>query len=121
MVAPEHDDSVFGESEPLELVEDLADLRVGITHTRVIAADEIQSGRISDGTLLRNTLIVSRFAPIVMGFRGGVGGHLVVVGQRDGFRRIKIPILLRRDKREVRFVESYRKEEGLIGVGRQFL
>lgn len=52
MVALEHDDGIFGESEPLELIEDLADLRVGIAHTRIIAADEIESRGIGDGPFL---------------------------------------------------------------------
>ena len=43
MVAPEDDNGVFREPLGVECIEDFADLRIGVAHSRIVAVEELQS------------------------------------------------------------------------------
>ena len=114
MVTPQDDDSVFAESEAVELVEQLADLRIHVADGGVIAVLEL-AGEVIGNRLNRNTVIASHFIGVVPNrvFRS-VFWIEIVRCEFDRGRIIEVPVFFRRNKREMRLDESHREEKRLI-------
>ena len=63
VIAPEHDDGVRREAEPVEFVEHLAKLCVHVTHRRVIAVDEHARLIVADQPHFGNVAVLAQLAP----------------------------------------------------------
>ena len=113
MVAPQDDDGVVAQTKAIQFVEHLADLRVGIADRGVIAVLQLPGERVRHGAFLRRARISAQL--IAVGERvGGRVFRVIRIGrQLDGCRIVKVPIFLRRNKRQVGLREADRQEERL--------
>ena len=81
VVAPEDDDGVFREAEPVDGGDDLADLGIHITRGRVVAVDELTCEIIPDFTFFRDRLVSGNLTsrtsldrPLGRSLGGGIDG-----------------------------------------------
>ena len=112
VVAPENDDRVLAEIEPVEFVEQLAHLRVHVADRRVVAVLELTS-EVVRNRAFGNTVIIAQFTTgkdriIGRVFRAEFIGRELNLGWI-----VEVPVFFGRNKREVRFHETHGEEEGL--------
>ena len=121
VVAPKDDDGVVGKAEPVERIEELADLRVGVADAGIVAMDELAGGLAIHGTGGGNPGIGAELAGGVDSTVGCVLGRVVVVGDVDLVEVVEIPVFLRSIERQVRFEKADGEEERLVGRFRKSL
>ena len=113
VIAPEDDDGVFREIEPLQLIEHAADLRIGEAHAGVVAAQHLQRHRIRQRAGFWHTCVGAELAGVVDGNLRCVFGRVVVRGELQTAFGIEIPIFLGADEGQVRLEETGGDEKRL--------
>ena len=114
VVAPKYDDCVVGQAEAVELVEQLADLGVGIAHAGVIAVNQIAGRIIGERAFGRNLGIGPQFSRCVDRFIGRILRTVIGCGKLNLLAIVEVPVFLRGNKRQVRFEKSDGQEKRLV-------
>ena len=119
MVAPQNHDGIFGQSQPLDLVKNLADLGIGVADRRVVAMQEL-TGEIRRNGAFRNSMVEAQFTARQDGIAGGVLLLKGIRGQVDFRGVVEIPVFFRRNKGQVRLHKAYRQKKRLFFCGQFF-
>ena len=114
MIAPQHDDRVVGEPFFVERIQQSPDLRVGVADAGVVAVTqrlrELGGDRIARRhTRVRMDLAVRVAREFRRALRKSIGR-----GERNLIRVVEIPVLLRRDERQMRLQETDGQKERLL-------
>ncbi len=121
VIAPHDNDRVIGEIQLVERVEKLANLGIGVRQRGVISMKEFERLVGGKRTVLRNVAVVSQFSPICTGERWSVfRSDVIVLGQREVAAFVEVPVLLRRDERQMGLHEADREKERLVTVREAF-
>ena len=111
VVAPHEDDGILREINGAQLVQHLTDQCIDVTDARVVAVSQVGNFLSAQVAILGNVLIAFEFIPAPGGQFGRVLRVLRVGGQPEFFRRVKVPVLFRGTKWQVRFPETYGQKE----------
>ena len=98
----------------VELVEHAADLGVDVADAGVVAVDQLAGLLVGDVAPSPGCPSSPQFAPVVRAYSGAPTGWRVVLGERDVFGVVQVPVLLRGDERQVRLEEADGQEERLL-------
>ena len=112
MVAPENDDRISRQPQAIQLVQHPADLRIDETHGGVIAMDHGACLVIGQRPGFRDIAVISEFAPSGWSVGRCSLGWRAKLRQLEGIATVKVPVLFRRAKWQVRFEEADRQKEG---------